>query len=204
VQHEAELVVRDLVPDDYAVARRIVATAFGGEPFAAAMFGASPLDRFVGMAEQYDSWPWGSNPVVVGAEVRGSIVGVAMATLPGACHLCDDFDTTDDPTATTAQRIEREFQVACREAHAGARLPPHAHITTVATDPFLAGCGVGRRVVGELVARLGSVGARCAVLECLTTREQFYANVGFQRVVEFDDPGGPGLRSVLMRTNTPR
>ena len=202
-QHRAELVVRELAPADYAVARRLIATAFGGEPFAVGMFGPSPLDRFVGMAEQYEAWPWGSNPIAVGAEVDGSIVGVATASLSGACHLCDEFDVTDDPSATTAQRIEREFQLACRDAHLGALLPPHAHISTVATEPFVSGSGVGRRVVGALVERLWSVGAPCAVLECLTTRERFYANLGFERVVEFDDPGGPGLRSVLMRLNAP-
>jgi hypothetical protein len=39
------------------------------------------------------------------------------------------------------------------------------------------------------------------VLECLTSREAFYEHFGFRRLDEFDDPGGPGLRAVLMKTD---
>ena len=203
VQRESELVVRDLVGDDFPVARRIIATAFANEPFTVGMFGESLLDRFVGLTEQYASWPWTSNAVVVGAEAHGNVVGVALATLPGECHLCKGFDETVDPQSTKAEQIEHEFQLACRNAHLNEGLPPHAHIVSVATDPLLHGCGIGRRVVDEVVARIWSSGAQCAVLECLTTREAFYTGAGFRRLVEFVDPGGPGLRSVLMRIDAP-
>ena len=55
--------LRSLTPADYPVARRLVATAFAGEPFAVGMFGESPLDRFAGMTREYSTWPWQSNPV---------------------------------------------------------------------------------------------------------------------------------------------
>jgi hypothetical protein len=77
MKHDAVLVLRDLASGDYPVARRIISTAFGGEPFAVGMFGESPLDRFVGLAEQYESWPWATHAIVVGAEVYENLVGVA-------------------------------------------------------------------------------------------------------------------------------
>ncbi len=202
--HREAVSLRALVAADYPVARRLVASAFAGEPFAVGMFGESQLDRFAGMCREYSTWPWGANPVAVGAELAGTVVGVAVATPPGACHLCDDFDESEPPEATRAAQIEHEFQLRSRRAHLDAGLPPHAHIASVATEPVLEGCGVGRQVVEHLVARLWDAGARCAVLECLTGREQFYANMGFRRVTEFDDPGGPGLRSLLMRRDAPR
>ena len=33
-------------------------------------------------------------------------------------------------------------------------------------------------------------------------REAFYGRCGFRRVFEFDDPGSPGLRNVLMRIDS--
>ena len=193
------VVLRDLVPADLVDARRIVATAFAGEAFAVGMFGESPLARLVGMTNEYSSWPETSTPLVLAAEVAGLLIGVGSATRPGECRLCDGFDETLRPDTTPAARIERSFQLACRQAHLDSGLPPHGHIATVATDPSIQGAGVGRLVVAGLLDRLRQAGARCAVLECLTTRESFYRHLGFDRVVEFDDPGGPGLRSVLMR-----
>jgi ribosomal protein S18 acetylase RimI-like enzyme len=195
--------LRSLTSADYAVARRIVATAFAGEPFAVGMFGESALDRFAGMAREYSTWPWASNPVGIAAEVGDSLVAVAIATLPGACQLCDGFDKVEHPQSTRAEQIEYQFQLACRNAHLAQNLPPHAHIATVATDLFLRGCGIGERVVHELIERLWSEGARCAVLECLTTREQFYVRAGFTRIADFADPAGPTLRSALMRFDGP-
>ena len=80
------VVVNDLQPDDVQVARRIIATAFAGEPFAVAMFGDSPLARFVGMQEQYRSWPSDPAPVAVVARAGSEVVGVAQGTRPGQCQ----------------------------------------------------------------------------------------------------------------------
>ena len=200
MEREPTVVLRDLRPDDLEAARRIVATAFAGEPFAVGMFGEPPMHRLVGMTGEYSSWPSAANPIVVVAEADGLVVAVASATVPGECHLCDHLDAAAAPVVLSqSERIEREFQLACRRAHLTEQLPSHAHISTVATDAFLRGSGIGREVVGELVSRCWKSGADCAVLECLTSREAFYRRCGFRRVEEFADPGGPGLRSVLMR-----
>lgn len=201
MQPETAVTLRELASGDLPAARRIIATAFAGEAFAVGMFGESRLDRLVGMMGEYGDWPSAPGPIIVGAEAGGVLVGVALATLPGACHLCDEFDETSTPGSTRAERIEHEFQSVCRAAHLGSGLPAHAHIATVATDPFVQGSGVGRRIVRALVDRVFADGAECVALECLTTREQFYARSGFRRVAEFDDPGGPGLRCVLMRND---
>ena len=201
VESNTSVVVRELQPSDYAAARRIIATAFAGEAFAFGMFSESPVDRLVGMTGEYGSWPWAPNPIVIGAEAAGLLVAVGMVTAPGECHLCDDFDETTGPGATRAARIEHEFQLACRRAHLDSALPRHGHISVVATDPFIQRAGVGRLVVGALLDRLWKTDAECAVLECVTSRATFYEHFGFRRVVEFDDPGGPDLRTVLMRVD---
>ena len=199
MEPEPTLVLRDLRPDDLGAACRIIATAFAGEAFAVGMFGESPLHRLVGMTGEYGDWPWATDPIAMVAETDGLVVGVASATVPGDCHPCDHLDPAEPEGMSRSQRIEHEFQSACRTADLSASLPPHADIATVATDMFLQGSGIGRRVVQDLIDRVWLTGAECVVLECLTTREAFYRRCGFRRVVEFADPGGPGLRSVLMR-----
>ena len=190
---------------EHATARRVIATAFAGEPFAYGMFGASAIDRLVGMMGEYSTWPFSSESIIVAASCDDTLIGVALATLPGECHLCNDFNQgVLDDNATNASRIEHEFQAACRHAHATQNLPTHAHIASVAVDPFLQGAGVGSGLVDALLDRIWATGAPCVVLECLTTREAFYQRHGFRRVVEFADPGGPGLRSVLMQSDAPQ
>ena len=196
--HQVNCVVQELALDEYTVARRMIATTFADEPFAYGMFGESPVDRFEGMMGEYASWPDAVDPVVVAAVLAGVVVGVGYATLPGNCRLCDPFDETNEPDHS-AHPIEIEFQSACRHAHLSQQLPPHAHVSTVATDHFLRGSGVGRFVVDGLLGRLAATGAETVVLECLTARERFYERFGFRRLTEFSDPGGPDLRSVLMR-----
>jgi ribosomal protein S18 acetylase RimI-like enzyme len=168
------------------------------------MFGESALARFAGLASEYEAWPSAANPIVIGAEAAGHLVGVALATLPGECGLCDTFDQSKPRVSTEAERIEHEFQLACRSSHLTNDLPPHAHITTVATEPILHGSGVGRLLMSALVDRLRSRDADCVVLECLTSRAAFYEHCGFERLDEFADPGGPDLRAVLMQSDLRR
>ena len=194
-----QLTFRELEVADYPVARRLVASAFAGEPFAVGMFGDSSLERLVGMVDEYAQWPHLERPLSVVATAGDVLVGAAVATLAGECDLCGGApDAPAGPMSRSAE-VEFEFQRCCREAHLGADLPRHAHICTVAVDPFVKGVGLGRRLVVELLGRLRTAGASCVVLECLTSRERFYEACGFRTVVEFPDPGGPNLFSVLMR-----
>src|SRR5207342_1221553 len=109
-------------------------------------------------------------------EAGGHLVGIALATLPGQCELCEAFDQSKPgPTMETdAERIEREFQSACRRSHLTTELPPHAHITTVATEPALHGSGIGRALMDALAEALRSRDVEWVVLECLTSRALFY------------------------------
>jgi GNAT superfamily N-acetyltransferase len=199
-----ELLFRDLVSADYPVARRMIAAAYAGEPFATGMFGEAPLDRFSGMANQYASWPSGQNPVIIGADAGGTLVAVALATLPGNCPVCQEPATVLEPGSSDAERVEHEFQALARQSHLENKLPPHAHISTVATEPFLTGIGLGSQIVGELLHRLRSSGARCATLECLATRASFYERCGFRPVAEFDEPGAAAMRTMMMQIDLSR
>jgi hypothetical protein len=200
---EPELTVRELTDDDYPAARRLLAVGFADEPFAFGMFGESPLARLVGMADQYAEWPWDAESIVVGAVVGSNVLGVALATRPGACDLCEQFSLVLSDAPSRAERVDHEFQLICRAWHLNSALPRHAHIRAVVTEPYLHGTGIGRVVMSGLLARLWSSNTSCAVLECVTAREQFYSQCGLHRIAEFDDPGGPGLRSALMRVDAP-
>jgi ribosomal protein S18 acetylase RimI-like enzyme len=200
VSRSPVLTTREVTVEEYPSVRRLVAAAFSGEPIAIGMFGESPIDRFSGFASEYAEWPSAPEPVVLGVEAGGYLVGAAMATLPGRCNLCDEFIPAEAAT-TNAARIEMEFQLACRHSHLSSDLPPHAHITTVATEPVLHGSGVGRLLMAAMRDLLRGRGAECVVLECLTSRALFYERCGFRSIDEFDDPAGPTLRSVLMRSD---
>jgi GNAT superfamily N-acetyltransferase len=194
-----ELTIRDLDVGDYAIARRLVGIAFAGEPFAVGMFGESLLDRFVGMAGEYADWPHLERPLAVAADAGDVLVGAAVSTFPGECELCRRVPEPPAGPMSLAAEVEWEFQLRCRDVHLRADLPRHAHLCTVAVDSFLKGVGVGRRLVEGLLDRLRALGTGCVVLECLTSRQRFYEACGFRTVIEFADPGGPDLYSVLMR-----
>ncbi len=178
--------------------RRIVAAAFSGEPFTEGMYGPSRLERYRHLLDDYRSFPGPTDQVVVGT-CDDVVVSFAAMEPPGACGLCRGVAADPPADAAVAEQIEHEFARRCRAAHLAADLPPeHARITTVATEPFLAGTGIGGHVVAALVDHAWASGAGCLALECLTSRGAFYRRLGFADVVEFDDPGGDGLRSMLM------
>jgi ribosomal protein S18 acetylase RimI-like enzyme len=192
------LELRDARPDDLPIVRRILATAFAGEPFATGMYGPEPLARLAGTIGEYAAWPADDRLVVV-ATVGETVVGAAGATVAGDCHHCDRPAPVLPGAPTEADRIDHEFQNRCRALHRTHEPGPHAHITSVAVDPAVHGTGIGRRVVGYVRERLAAEDTHPMLLECLTTRAEFYERCGFDRVEEFDDPGGPDLRAVLMR-----
>ncbi|MEO6495102.1 MAG: GNAT family N-acetyltransferase [Ilumatobacteraceae bacterium] len=162
------------------------------------MFGDYPTDRFVGMMGEYGSWPGAVDPVLVAVELAQAVVGVGLATAPGHCHFCD-ASTADQGVGVNAHPVELEFQAACAEAHRRQHLPPHAHLSAIAVDPFLRGSGVGQLVVRGLLERLAAAKVETTVLECLAARARFYESFGFRTLTDFADAGAPGQRSVLMR-----
>jgi GNAT superfamily N-acetyltransferase len=188
--------------DEVPVARRVVASAFANEAFAFGMFGDAPIDRFVGMMGEYADWPSSpSTSIIVAARHNGHLLAVAHATLPGSCFLCDDWVDDIDPRVARSAAMEREFRLICRESHLAQQLPPHAHIESVATEPFIAGRGVGAGLMQSVLQALSDSGVQCAVLECLTARERFYERCGFHAIDRFPDPGGADLTSLLMRAD---
>jgi GNAT superfamily N-acetyltransferase len=179
----------------------LAAAAFMAEPFAYGMYGDSALARFSGMAHGFAEWPSAADPMMLGVELGGHLLGVAVATLPGHCGFCDSVTVADGPPSNEGQRIEREFRALCREAHLGSHLPPHAHVEILATEPALHGSGIGRVLMMAMLDRLRDADVEHVVLDCLTTRAAFYGHFGFTPVQEFADPGGPRLRALLMQAD---
>lgn len=192
------LVVVDLAARDLERARELIARAFTGEPFKHGMYGESVLDRFVGSRRDFATWPSGTEPIAVGVALEGVLVGVGAATRVGLCAFCDEWSDAPAPE-DPAGAIEHEFELRCRLAHRAAGLPPHGHIRSLGVEPALHGAGIGRVVVAGLLERLRDAGSTTVTLECIVARSRFYEHLGFVPVHEFDDPGGSGLRTRLLR-----
>jgi GNAT superfamily N-acetyltransferase len=190
--------IRPMRPGEEPQLRRIVAAAFSGEPFSVGMYGPDRAERYRRLLQDFAEFPTARHLVTVAA-VDDAVVALAALQAPGTCSLCGSEPEAPGPDADAAAHIDFEFARRCRAAHLGAGLPSdHARITTVATEPFLAGSGIGRQVVLAALAQAWELGAPLVALECLRSRAAFYARVGFGEVTEFDDPGGPGLRALLM------
>ncbi len=194
---------RDLTDHEIVAARRIIVESFADEPFARGMFGDSLDDRLAGMGVLWSTWPGDAPGWQVGAFDEGRLIGIASATAPGHCHLCDETEEPLAPDASLGDRIEHEFQRRCRVSHREAALPPHAHIPSVAIASAGRGSGAGALLVGGLLMRVWADGAPSVVLECLSAREGFYSRCGFRRVTAFDDPAAADLISMLMRVDRP-
>jgi len=190
--------LRDAEPDDLPMARRILGLAFATEPFTENMYGAAPLDRLRGSLDEYRRWPADDQLVVV-ATIADTVVGVAGATRGGSCHRCDRPAPPLSADATRAERVDHEFLARVTVGHQSFQREPHGHIASVAVDPAAQGLGVGRVLVPGLIEWLRSERSEPILLECVTGRAAFYEHCGFTRLEEFDDPGAPGLRAVLMR-----
>lgn len=191
----------ELADHHVAAGRRLVATAFAGEPFAAGMFGDEPVARLVGMMGEYATWPSAAHPHALAAVADGVLLGVVSATGAGACTCGPPSDApmADESHLPMSEQMELEFRRRVAHAHRTSGLPPHSHISTVATEPFVTGAGVGRALVAAAVQRQWDDGAACVVLECVSARLRFYEQCGFRMVTTFDDPAAPGLRTSLMR-----
>jgi GNAT superfamily N-acetyltransferase len=202
--HEAgEVTIGPMQPVHRPQLRRIVAAAFSGEPFTIGMYGPIRSERYRRLLQDYQDYPSDRYDVTVAA-VDQVVVALASLELPGDCGLCTRPMPELAADADAGAAIDHAFELRCRHAHASSGLPDdHARITTVATEPFLAGEGIGRRVVAAALDRAWAHGASCVALECLRSRAAFYAHLGFEEVVEFDDPGGPELRSLLMVARRP-
>jgi GNAT superfamily N-acetyltransferase len=199
----ADLVIAPLRPEQRPQLAPLVASAFSGEPFAEGMYGRSRLDRFRYLLDDYVDFPK-PHQVVIAASIGDVLVAAAALEPAGTCGLCRGEQAPLAADADVATAIDHEFERRCRAAHAGAELDAdHARITTVATLPFLAGMGIGGPLVAATLDHAWSLGAPCVALECLRSRAAFYSRSGFAEETEFDDPGGPGLRALLMIANRP-
>jgi len=195
----AALHVRDLVADDWPAAAGVAARAMCHEPFMVAILGEDQLARVGEAARMYRAWPWSDDIVATGAFVVDELVGMAVASPPPTCRLCERIDSGRRPPDDVVGRRMHEFDVAARAAHQGQ--PPHSRVAPVAVEPVAQGAGVGAAVVGALVQRLDALGGGTVLLECLPKLESFYGAAGFRTVGSFVDPYGPDV--LLMRADLP-
>ena len=199
VESQIPVVLRDLHQADFAAAHRVISATFAGEVFAYGMFGESPLDRLVGMTGEYREWPWTSDAIVVGADVGGVLVAVGLATRPGACHLCNDFDDSTEPSATPA--TAHRTRVPAGVSPSAPRLGIAAAPATSHRWPLIRSSRDRALVVTSCRGCSTESGRPTLSAQCSNASRPARRSMdtsGFVRVVEFDDPGGPGLRSVWM------
>jgi len=193
---DPSLALRPLQRAQWGDAMAMAARAFLDEPFLVTLFGADPLVRLAKAYPLYLNTPWDDTDRHVGAFAGPALVGVVVVSPPGACRVCRTTDPHALPT-DPLEVVDWEFDVQVQAAHAdhGA----HSWIGRVAVEPAVQGSGIGRALMAEAQALLAGLGGGTVLLECLPSREGFYAANGFVRVGMFPDPAGPD--ALLMRAD---
>jgi len=152
------------------------------------MFGEPPLQRWAGSWSLYSSLASDSYSVSLGARVGGVLVGVLIGSVAGRCHLCQVL--AGEPPPVDAQlAIDWQFHQNIAAVHR--RVPEHAWVAKVVSEPALQGQGIGRHLVGAALDLLRSDTPVDVVLECAPNRASFYERAGFEALTTFVDPAGP-------------
>jgi GNAT superfamily N-acetyltransferase len=178
-------VVRELEQAEWATAAGVAARAFFDEEFIVGMLGAEPFARFVAVQHFYAVEPWDDDAVHLGAFLGTTMVGLIRASPYGRCFVCRHVSPTAPPSDPILAK-DWVFEVEVLRAHAA--YADHAWISRVAVEPALHGTGIGKQLIDAALERIGGDGPGSVLLECLSSRERFYAGRGFRRVAEVVDP----------------
>lgn len=195
----ATLTIRDVSRDEWAAAAPIAARAFFDEEFVVGMFGQDPLSRWAGAHHFYSAETFDRDARHLGAFIGDTQVGLIRLSPFGKCYVCTHVSPMTPPEDPILAQ-EWTFEVQVLQAHS--TFERHAWISRVAVEPQLHGTGIGKLLVDTALDRLGEHGNGIALLECLPTREGFYAARGFRRVGTLVDPYSDS--ALLMSTQLPR
>ena len=197
------LIVRDVSRGEWAAAAPIAARAFFDEEFVVGMFGKEPLSRWAGAHHFYAAETFDQDGWHLGAFIGDTQVGLIRLSPFGKCYVCTQVSPITPPEDPVLA-LDWAFEVQVLKAHS--TFERHAWISRVAVEPQLHGTGIGKLLVDAALDRLGKHGKHgngIVLLECLATREGFYAGRGFRRVSTLVDPYAVE-RALLMSADLPR
>ena len=189
------LPLRTIEEREWPGAVGVIHRALFDQPFARQTYGESALARWGRSYDDYCELRREHYSVALAAFAGSVVVGVVLASLPGACRACRDPSVTapgGDPVDVMNWQFERDRAAVHR------RQPAHAWISKMTVEPALQGLGIGRSLLDAVTARLPA--GVPVLLECETHREPFYVASGFRRVTTIPDPAGPD--ALLLRRDT--
>jgi ribosomal protein S18 acetylase RimI-like enzyme len=175
--------VRMLTPGELHAAAAVLARGMHDNPLHVKVFGAGPdrrarrLSRFLGHLAGHVQ----SNGDLLGAFVRGELVGVLGMMEPGRCRPAP-MDAlrlaraimVDNPPATVL-RVARWLSAWARNDPAD----PHWHIGPFAVSPGYRRRGIGRRLMMRCCARIDALAATACLETDLAGNAGFYQTFGF-------------------------
>lgn len=191
--------VRDVNRREWAAAAPIAARAFFDEEFVVGMFGKDPVSRWAGVHHFYAAESFDQDARHLGAFIGDTQVGLIRLSPFGKCYVCTHV-SPGTPPEDPILALDWAFEVEVLKAHS--TFERHAWISRVAVEPQLHGTGIGKLLVDSALARHREHGNGIVLLECLASREDFYAGRGFHTVGTLVDPYAG--RALLMSTQLPR
>ena len=192
----AGLEVRRIAEGARSASDGVAARAFCDEGFMIGMLGDDPVARLAGAYRLYAGEPWDPEAVVLGAYAGDAVLGLVRVSPVGLCTACRTIDPASPPEDEIARK-DWAFEVGVIETHA--RHGAHAWISRMAVEPRLAGQGIGGLLLEAAVTELAARGPGQVVLECLSSRESWYARHGFARVDDVPEPWADDVSYLMAR-----
>ena len=188
--------IRQVAEHQRGLADGVAARAFCDEGFMLGMLGDDPVVRLGGAYRLYAAEPWDPEAVVLGAWAGDALLGIVKASPVGRCTACRTVDPASPPDDEMLRK-DWEFEVGVVATHA--RHGEHAWVSRMAVEPRLHGAGLGGLLLEGAVAEIARHGSGRVLLECLSTRESWYARHGFIRVDDVPEPWADDVSYLLAR-----
>jgi len=188
--------IRHVAEHQRGLADGVAARAFCDEGFMLGMLGDDPVVRLAGAYRLYAAEAWDPEAVVLGAWAGDALLGIVKASPVGRCTACRTVDPASPPDDEFLHK-DWEFEVGVVSTHA--RHGEHAWVSRMAVEPRLHGAGLGGLLLEGAVAEIARRGSGRVLLECLSTRESWYARHGFARVDHVPEPWADDVSYLLAR-----
>ena len=188
--------IRHVAEHQRGLADGVAARAFCDEGFMLGMLGDDPVVRLAGAYRLYAAEAWDPEAVVLGAWAGDALLGIVKASPVRRCTACRTVDPASPPDDEMLRK-DWEFEVGVVSTHA--RHGEHAWVSRMAVEPRLHGAGLGGLLLEGAVAEIARRGSGRVLLECLSTRESWYARHGFARVDHVPEPWADDVSYLLAR-----